>query len=118
MNNVSPQPYVRPPEFAVVMKEGLPITYATGVFGGLAPNDARMMFYTDRLELEPGEVPGSQKVKKINQEIQVDIHVSPATFKSVAQWMMQQLERYEKAFGEIKFEPIKENPPTTDTYVK
>jgi hypothetical protein len=113
-----PQSYVRPPEFAVIMKENLPITYATGVFGGLAPNDARMMFYADRIELEPGEVPGTQKVKKINQEIQVDIHLSPATFKSIVQWMTQQLERYEKVFGEIKFEPIKENSPTKDSYVK
>lgn len=99
--------FTRPPNFIVTKREGFTMLYATGVFGGLAPNDARMIFFADRLELEPGEAPGSQKLKVVNQEMQTEIHMSPATFKSVAIWMMKNLEQFEKTFGEIKAEPIK-----------
>ena len=94
--------YVRAPEFTVSEREGMKLLYATGAFGGLTPNDARIFFFTDRLQLEPGDIPGSQKLKTVNQEIQAEIHMSPATFKSVANWMMMNIQNYEKRFGEIK----------------
>lgn len=109
--------FVKTPEFIVTKKEGMPLTYVTGVFGGLAPNDARMIFFTDRIETEPADVPGTQKIKRINQEIQAEIHMSPATFKSVALWMQGHLERYEKTFGEIPIEPGKKPKKPTEPYV-
>jgi hypothetical protein len=112
------QKFVKPPEFVVTEKEGMPIIYVTGVFGGLAPNDARLLCFADRLVLEPADIPGTQKVKKINQEIQVEMHMSPATFKSIALWMLSNLERYEKTFGELKAEPIKESTQSKESYVK
>lgn len=110
--------FVKPPEFVVTKKEGMPLVYITGVFGGLAPNDARILYFADRLELEPADVPGALKVKRVNQEIQVELHMSPATFKSVAVWMTKHLEAYEKTFGEIKAEPIRESQQAKDGYVK
>lgn len=110
--------YVKTPEFISTKREGMSLIYATGVFGGLAPNDARMLLFADRLELEPADVPGTQKVKRINQEIQVEIHMSPATFKSVALWMMNHLERYEKTFGKIQVEPEKKTTEFKEGYVK
>lgn len=101
------QKFIKQPEFVVTKKDGMPMIYATGVFGGLAPNDGRMLFFTDRFEVEPADVPGTQKVKKINQEFQAEIHMSPATFKSVALWMGDNVARYEKTFGEITVEPAK-----------
>jgi hypothetical protein len=64
-----------------------------------------MLLFADRLEPEPADVPGSQKVKRINQEIQAEVHMSPVTFKSIALWMMSHIENYEKTFGEIKMKP-------------
>lgn len=112
------QKFVRPPEFVVTKKDGLPIIYTTGVFGGLAPNDGRMLFFADRFELEPADVPGTQKVKRINQEFQAEIHMSPATFKSIAIWMMENITRYEKVFGEIVQEPSKTGGESKSSYVK
>lgn len=97
--------YVKPPEFVVTKREEMPLVYVTGVFGGLAPNDGQMLLFIDRLEPEPADVPGSQKIKRINQEIQTEIHTSPITFKSIALWMTSHIERYEKTFGEIKAKP-------------
>lgn len=94
--------YVRAPNFTVSKREGLELLYATGVFGGLTPNDARMLFFADRFELEPGDLPGTQKLEEVNQEIQAEIHMSPATYKSVAIWMMKNVEKFEKRFGEIE----------------
>lgn len=112
------QRYVKPPEFIVTKREGMPILYITGVFGGLAPNDGRMLLFVDRLEPEPADVPGTQKVKRINQEIQAEIHMSPATFKSIALWMMSHIERYEKTFGEIQMEPEKRPTKPKEGYIK
>jgi hypothetical protein len=110
--------FVKPPEFIVTKPEGMPILYVTGVFGGLAPNDARMLFFADRIEPESADVPGTQKVKRINQEIQAEVHMSPATFKSVALWMMSHIETYEKAFGEIQMGAAKEETKSKEGYVK
>jgi hypothetical protein len=115
---MEPSRFVKPPEFIVTNKEGMQLLYVTGVFGGLAPNDARMLLYTDRLEPEPAEMPGAQKVKRVNQEIQAEVHMSPATFKSIALWMLKNLQNYEQTFGEIKAEPIKESSPSKGDYVK
>lgn len=109
--------YIKPPEFVVTEREGMPLLYATGVFGGLAPNDARMIFVADRLELEPADTPGDQKVKRINQEVQAEIHMSPATFKSVALWMIGHVERFEKTFGKILTEPKKTTTESKKGYI-
>lgn len=78
------------------------------------------MFLADRFELEPGEAPGSQKVKLVNQEIQVEVHVSPITFKGIALWMKDNLDKYEAVFGEIKAEPQTKGKQQTqpEGYVK
>ena len=110
--------FVKAPEFTVTKREGMSLLYVTGVFGGLAPNDGRMLFFTDRLEVVPAEVPGTQKVKMINQEIQSEIHMSPATFKSIAVWMMNHINNYEKTFGEIQVGPKKQYEGTDKGYIK
>lgn len=117
---LSQQRYVRPPNFITTKREGMPLLYATGVFGGLAPNDGRILFIADRLELEPAETPGNQKVKLVNQEIQVEIHMSPITFKAVALWMKDNLDKFEAVFGEIKAEPLtkEKQQPQQEGYVK
>lgn len=112
--------YVRTPNFAVSKREGLELFYATGVFGGLSPIDGRMFFVADRLELEPGDLPGTQKVKEVNQEIQAEVHMSPATYKSIAMWMMKNVENFEKKFGEIQMgkpEDNKDQKRMGSTYV-
>jgi hypothetical protein len=45
-----------------------------------------MIFYTDRLEPK-SDIAGNLSLGVVNREMQVEIHLSPATFKSIAEWM-------------------------------
>lgn len=102
------------PDFEITKSPEYRAVYASGVFGGLDPNDARMIFWLDRLEPElvPRGSPGQTRVGRVNRELQVEIHVSPAQFKTIHQWMGRHIERHEKRFGEIQLGPEKtdENP--------
>jgi len=102
-----------PPDFEDVKSSDYKYVYATGVFGGLDPNDGRLIFYLDRLEPETvKDPPGSQKVKKIIRELQVEVHVSPGQFKSIARWMNEHIRRFEDVFGPIPVEPKKNEEKT------
>lgn len=95
------------PTFEDSKSEQYRYVFATGVFGGIQPNDAQMVFYLDRLEPETVNtpIPGSQKLKKIVRELQVEVHMTPTQFKSLAAWMTQHIQQYEKTFGEIPMAP-------------
>ena len=105
------QPRQAPP-FEITKSPEYGSIYATGVFGGLGPHDARIIFYLDRLEPEivPGGSPGEMRIEKINRELQVEIHVSPSQFKSVSAWMTRLVERFEEQFGEITEEEEEAQP--------
>lgn len=96
-----------PPVFEDSKSPDFKYVFVTGVFGGLDPNDARMIFFLDRLEPETTNQPvvGGQKIKKVNRELQVEVHMSPAQFKTVAAWMVNHIKNYESMFGEIPTEP-------------
>ena len=103
------------PEFEDTKSPNFRYVYATGVFGAVDPNDGRMIFYLDRLEPETTNTPtpGSSKIKKINREYQVEIHMTPTQFKSIALWMAQHVKTYESTFGEIPLQPIASKPKAT-----
>ena len=73
------------PKFEDTKSPNFIYIYATGVFGGVAPQDGRLIFFLDRLEPETlnEPTPGVQTVKKIVRESQIEVHMSPATFKSM-----------------------------------
>ena len=55
--------------------------HSTGIFGGLNPNNARMIFFLDRLDPEMiKDQPGQMRTEKINRELQVEVHMSPYAF--------------------------------------
>jgi hypothetical protein len=105
--------FFAPPKFEDTKSPNFMYVYATGVFGGLDPNDGRMIFYLDRLEPETlnQPTPGAQVVKKILRESQVEVHMSPTQFKSIALWMNSHIQRYEELFGQIPMEPKQQQPP-------
>jgi len=96
-----------PPKFEDTVSPEFRYIYATGVFGGIAPDDARIIFYLDRLvpETTSREVPGSMELKKVNRELQIEVHCSPFQFKAIAAWMNRNLEQFEKQFGPIRMGP-------------
>lgn len=101
------------PDFEDTKSPDYRYVYCTGVFGGLDPNDGRIIFFLDRLEPETVKepFPGSSKVKKVIRELQVEVHVSPSQFKSIAIWMGNHVKRFEQMFGEIPLEPKEKRPP-------
>lgn len=105
---------VIPPKFEDSKSPDYKYVYVTGVFGGLSPNDARMLFFLDRLEPitsnEPR--PGTQKIKKIIRELQVEVHMTPHEFKNIAIWMNNHIKHYESRFGEITVKPKGDESPT------
>ena len=103
------------PEFEIKDSEVFKIIYATGAFGGLAPNDGRIILFVERLQTGPvrGQ-PGQERVEKVIRERLVEIHVTPATWKSIARWMQDHVTNFEKQFGTIPEQPVgaQQRPPT------
>ena len=92
------------PSFKVTESEHFRYVLSTGVFGGMAPIDCKILFFLDRLipEMVPGGAPGEMRTKEINRELQVEVHMTPNRFKSLAEWMNANIARYEEQFGEIQ----------------
>jgi hypothetical protein len=95
------------PTIEVGEKSDFKSVFVTGVYGGLDPGDGRMIVYQARLKPKPDEDrPGELKVGKWLFELQAELHMSPATFKSFAKWMAENVDRYEKTFGPIPDKPV------------
>jgi hypothetical protein len=104
------------PDFEIMESENFRVIYTMGAFGGLAPNDGRMVLYIDLFKTKPvrGE-PGKEELDKVVRERQVEVHMSPATWKSIAKWMMAHVESFEKQFGTIPEEPKPMGTKTGDS---
>lgn len=82
--------------------------YSTGVFGGLSPDDAKLIFFLDKVETKTLSEPlGQQKITKFVREALVEVHMTPTQWKRIALWMMESVTRYEPNFGTIPLEPKK-----------
>ncbi len=74
------------------------MTYINGVFGGLSPDEGRMIFYVDRLVPEVlNDPPGAMKMQKIDRELVVDVRMSAAQFRSIAEWMVSHVRELDDA---------------------
>ncbi|MFQ6089262.1 MAG: DUF3467 domain-containing protein [Candidatus Methanofastidiosia archaeon] len=76
--------------------------FVNGAFGGLSPVDSKVIFYIDRPELKMKRgKSGEMEIKQIKRELQVELHMTPATFKSIAEWMISHVKKYEEQFGKV-----------------
>jgi hypothetical protein len=109
-----PQEMMRIPKFEDTKSPNFAYIFVTGVFGGLDPNDGRMIFYLDRLEPETLNQPnpGNQVIKKVVRESQVEVHMSPSQFKTIAIWMSNHVQKYEELFGQIPMGLIEQKKPS------
>ena len=82
--------------------------YTTGIFGGLHPDDAYMIFFQDRIHTETESETGGQRIAELIREAQVEVHMSPSQFKRIYLWMQKRIADYESVFGSIVIEPKKE----------
>ena len=83
----------------IEVKEGpeYKAVYASGVFGGLDPNDGRIIFFLDRIKPKMKSNPrGAMGLDRIDRELQIEVHMSPPQFMSIARWMMDHAKRFEQ----------------------
>jgi hypothetical protein len=57
MSKSHPTQFITLPKFEDVKSPEYRTVYASGLFGGLDPNDARMIFFIDHIELETTNEP-------------------------------------------------------------
>lgn len=84
-----------PPEYKITKHPDYRAISATGLFGILIPTEGQVVFYTDRLEPKSDTV-GTLSLGSVNRELQAEVHLSPATFKSIAEWMTQKVKEFEQ----------------------
>ncbi len=83
--------------FELVKDDNYRTIHVNGVFGGLDPVEGRIIFYIDEIEPEMDEsTPGKMKVKKVVRRLLIDIRMSPAQFKSIADWMQSHIKKFER----------------------
>ena len=85
------------PKIDVVESPDYKVVYTSGVFGGLDPNDGRIIFFLDRIKPKMKSDPkGAMELEKVKRELQVEVHMSPNQFVSVAKWMMDHAQKFGK----------------------
>ena len=73
------------------------LVYGHHIYGGLTPQEGRIIFYVDRLK--PGGNTPDFPLKEIVREAQVEVHMPPTAFKALAEWATRHVERIEKELG-------------------
>jgi hypothetical protein len=92
---------IKNPKIEVAESPDFRVVYASGVFGGLDPNDSRIIFFLDRLKpkIKSGGK-GRMELDKVEREMQVEVHMSPHQFMAVAKWMADHAQRFGKKIKE------------------
>ena len=82
------------PKITLTKGSDYKVVYVTGAFGGLNPVEGRIIFYLDRIvpKIKP-EPTGAMEMGEIERELQIEIHMSPATWISIAEWMQEHINR-------------------------
>ncbi len=85
------------PKIEITKSDGFRAVYASGVFGGLDPNDGRMIFFLDRLKPKMKvREKNIMSLEKVERELQVEVHMSPNQFISMAKWMNEHAQKFGK----------------------
>jgi len=99
-----PKKQAPPLPYRVTTNENYRYVTASGMFGDINTNDCHIIFYLDRNvpDVVPGGEPGEMRIREVNRELQVEIHMSPAQLMLMSQWMTDQMNDYQEQFGEIQ----------------
>jgi hypothetical protein len=82
--------------------------FASGVLGGMNPNKCTISFFVDRPEIDIQEN-GKIGISFINRVILGEVTLTPVQFKITAEWMVKNVQVYEKKFGKIELRKEDEN---------
>lgn len=84
--------------------------YVTGAYGMHSPWDFRIGFYREDIEVS-GETMLGKEPPTVRREILVEIVLSPAAAKLLAEQLMRSVSDYEKKYGKIPSPPSHERRP-------
>ena len=81
---------------------------ANGMFGDLNIAEGQIIFYLDRMEPKSDTI-GNISLGSVNRELQAEVHLSPAVFKAMADWMTKQVVDFEaqqkQQIASVKMDP-------------
>jgi hypothetical protein len=88
-------------QFEAENDPGFKVQFIDGALGNLNLNGGRMTFFVDVPQIEMGALAEGQgapeiSVSTVKRIFLVDIRMSPETFKSVAIWMKNNVDAYDK----------------------
>ncbi|MCK9306309.1 MAG: hypothetical protein M0P17_02150 [Methanoculleus sp.] len=83
------------PAIEVSREPACGVTHVSGVYGTITPFLGQVAFYYDVPEIGAGE-DGEMVVESIQRRIVFDARMSPETFRTIAFWMMDQVEHYDR----------------------
>jgi len=97
------------PEFKITKHAEYLAVSINGLFGGLFDAEGQLILYLDRFEPKT-DATGKLSVEWINRELQVEVHLSPSTFKSIAEFMTKQVKQFEEKQKQ-QIAPVKMGQP-------
>lgn len=82
-------------KFSVVRNPECEVIHVDGVYGTLTPATGQLTFYQDVPKVDIDEN-GLMSSKSIERVLVVDTRMSPEVFRSIAYWMIEHVQYYEK----------------------
>ncbi len=95
------------PRFELRKSDSYRVLHASGAIVTLNPNEATIIFFVEK-PVPRVNPDGSMAIEAVERELLVEVKLSPVGMKSLALALLNNLQSYEKAFGEIKL------PTTTE----
>ena len=83
------------PRFSVVRNRECEVIHIDGVYGTLNPATGQLAFYQDVPKVGIDEE-GLMSPRSVERVLVVDTRMSPETFRSIAYWMLEHVQHYEK----------------------
>ncbi|MEM1623542.1 MAG: DUF3467 domain-containing protein [Sulfolobales archaeon] len=95
------------PRFELRKAEDYKTLHASGAIVTLNPNEATIIFFVEK-PIPKVNPDGSMTIETVERELLVEIKLSPVGMKSLALALLNNLQSFEKRFGEIKVPTVPE----------
>ncbi len=95
------------PRFEIKRSGDYRTLHASGAIVALNPNEATIIFFVEK-PIPRVNPDGSMVIEAVERELLVEIKLSPVGMKSLAMALLNNVQSFEKVFGEIKVPTVAE----------
>ncbi len=95
------------PRFELKRAEDYKTLHASGAIVALNPNEATIIFFVEK-PVPRVNPDGSMAIETVERELLVEVKLSPVGMKSLAMALLNNIQSFEKVFGEIKVPAVTE----------